>query len=339
MARFPRSFAEGNKVVIAIVGIAAMVAVFLVTFNAASLPLIGGGEIHSAQLAESGGLRAGNEVRVAGVKVGEVTEITLDRDVVLVKFRVKGVSLGDQTTAAVKVRSMLGRKFLALDPQGGGELDGPIPLARTTTPYDVNAAFSDLSDEISEIDTAQLEKSLDVLATTFEDTPEAVREMVDGLSALSKTISSRDEELASLLASTSNVTGTLKDRNEEFAAILSDGADLLGELENRREAVHNMLTGTARLGTELRGLVADNEKTLAPALAKLDKVSAILQRNQDNLEAALRKMGPYYRVLASATGNGRWVDSYICGLFDGSGAPLLENDVLRNCKPQSGGGR
>ncbi|WP_110206551.1 MCE family protein [Nocardioides daejeonensis] len=339
MARYPLSFAERNRVLIALGGIAAMVLVFFLTFNAASLPVIGNGDTYTAEFAESGGLRAGNEVRVAGVKVGEVTDVRLEKDTVVVSFQIKGVHLGDQTTASVKVRTLLGRKYLALVPQGSDDLDGRIPLERTTTPYDVNAAFSDLSDEITEIDTAKLEKSLDVLAAAFEETPESVREMVSGLSALSRTISSRDEELASLLSSTSSVTGTLAERNDEFAKIMQDGADLFAELANRREAVHDMLTGTAALGTQLRGLVADNEKTLAPALAKLDKVSAILQRNQGNLEEALLKLGPYYRVLSSATGNGHWIDSYLCGLFDDQHAPLLENDVLRNCKPQKGGGR
>jgi len=339
MPRYPLSFAERNKVLIAIGGIAAMVIVFLVTFNAASLPVVGNGDTYTAEFRESGGLREGNDVRVAGVKVGEVTDVRLDKDKVVVSFQVKGVHLGDQTTAAVKVRTLLGRKYLSLSPQGRGDLDGRIPVSRTTTPYDVNAAFSDFSDELTAIDTPQLEKSLRALSTAFEDTPAAVRDMVDGLSALSRTISTRDEELATLLDSTTSVTGTLAERNDEFAKIMQDGAALLEELANRREAVHDMLTGTARLGTELQGLVADNEKTLAPALDKLDRVSGILQRNQDHLEEALRKMGPYYRVLASATGNGRWVDSYLCGLFDSAGVPVLENDVLRNCQPRSGGGR
>lgn len=339
MARFPTSFAERNKVVIAVLGILAMVAAFLITFNAAALPVIGGGETYTAHFAESGGLRAGNEVRVAGVKVGEVTEVSLDEDTVVVEFRVKGVDLGDQTTAAVKVKTLLGRKYLAIDPAGRDDLDEAIPVEHTTTPYDVNAAFSDLSTEITEINTKKMEKALNVLSTTFEDTPKSVRRMVKGLTSLSRTISSRDDELGELLEASSDVTGTIKERNAEFAKILQDGTDLLDELDKRRTAVHHMLTGTARLGTQLEGLVEDNEKDLAPALAKLDKVSEILQRNQDNLDASLRKLAPYYRVLASATGNGRWVDSYICGLFTAQQAPLLENDVERNCHPKSGGGR
>ncbi|TNC52280.1 MCE family protein [Mumia zhuanghuii] len=337
--RYPTAFAERNKIVLAIVGMLSMALVFLVTFNAEAMPIIGGGTIHEARFAEGGGLKKGNEVRVAGVKVGKVTEISLDGAQVVVKFRVKDVELGSETTAAVKVKTMLGQKYLALEPRGTSALDGPIPVDRTMTPYDVNAAFSDLSTTIDEIDTEKMEESFLTLADAFRDTPESVQTMVSGLTDLSRTISSRDEELAELFASTTQVTSTLRNRNDEIEKIITDGSDLLGELEARRDAVKAMWEGTASLSREMEGLVADNEKQLRPALAKLDEVTAILQRNQDNLNAALAKIGPYYRMLASSMGNGRWVDSYICGLFDAQGRPVLDNDVVRNCSPKRGGAR
>lgn len=339
MAKYPTAFAERNKVAGALIGLLVLSVIAALTFYAESLPIIGGGKTYAAQFAEAGGLKEGNEVRVAGVKVGKITDISLDGKVVEIKFRAKVAELGDQTSAAVKVKTMLGQKFLAIAPRGQGSLSGPIPVDRTTTPYDVNEAFSGLSESIEQIDTDQMEESFDALSAAFKDTPESVQGMVKGLTALSKTISSRDEELASLLDSTSTVSETLKDRNAEFAKIINDGSSLLGELEQRRETVGAMLDGTARLGTQLEGLVKDNEKTLRPALAKLDVVAKILQNNQDNLDAALKKLGPYYRVVTSAMGNGKWIDSYICGLFDDNGAPVLENDVERNCKPAKGGGK
>ena len=339
MARYRTAFSERNKVVVALVGIFAMLLVFLGTFYADSLPVVGGGKIYKAHFAEAGGLRSGNEVRVAGVKVGKVASVELDGTIVEVEFRVKGVELGDQTGAAIKVKTMLGQKYLSLTPGGTDKLAAAIPIDRTTTPYDVNAAFSDLSSTIGEIDTDRVAESFDALSEAFKDTPESVRKTVTGLTALSKTISSRDEELGKLLESTSSITETLKDRNAEFEKIINNGSSLLGELEKRRDAVKDMLQGTTRLGVQLRGLVKDNEKTLQPALERLDKVSEILQRNQDNLDSALAKLGPYYRVVTSAMGNGKWVDSYICGLFDAAGAPILDNDVERTCKPAKGGGR
>jgi phospholipid/cholesterol/gamma-HCH transport system substrate-binding protein len=335
--RYPLSFAERNKVVIAIVGLLSLVLAFLVAFYADAMPVIGGGDVQHAYFAEAGGLKTGNEVRVAGVKVGKVTGIRLDGTRVEVTFRSKGVRLGDQTAAAIRVKTLLGQKYLALDPAGTKPLNGPIPEERTTTPYDVAAALSDLSTTVDQIDTVKLEKSLNVLADAFENTPASVKAMVTGLTDLSRTISTRDTQLASLFAQTKKVTGTLSARNTELGNLIDDGDALLTELTKRRAAVKAMLQGTAELGTQVRGLVADNQKQLAPALAKLDTVTAILQRNQANLDKALAEIGPYYRMLTSAMGNGRWVDAYLCGLFDSQGAPELRNDVVRDCKP--GGAR
>ena len=337
--KYATSFAERNKVAVALTGLTALVLIFAMTFYADSLPIIGGGTTHTADFAEGGGLKSGNEVRVAGVKVGEVTGVSLDGTTVKVKFRVKDVRLGSETSAAIKVKTLLGQKYLSLDPLGRDELKGDVPLSRTTTPYDVNAAFSQLSTTVSEIDTDKMEQSFEALSTAFKDTPQSVRTTISGLTDLSRTISSRDEELAGLLQSTNKVSKTLKGRNAEFAKIINDGSSLLGELESRRDAVKALLTGTSSLGTQLEGLVRDNEKQLRPALAKLDKVSAILTRNQDNLESALKKLGPYYGVLASATGNGPWIDVYLCGLFDDNGRPQLDNEAERNCTPAKGGGK
>lgn len=333
MTRFPRAFAERNRVVLAVVGLLVMGALFYGALNMSSLPVLGDGRTYQAVFAEAGGLRPGNEVRVAGVRVGEVTDVRLDGEQVVVSFQAKGVDLHDETTAAIKVKTMLGQKFVALDPLGTGSLDGPIPLERTTTPYDVNEAMSDFASTAREIDTAQLERSFDALAAAFEDTPESVQRMVKGLTGLSRTISSRDSELDELLAATEGVTGTLADRNEELEALVNDGSALLGELQKRRDAVHALFVGMSELGTELRGLVEDNDETLQPALAKLDQVAAILNDNQKNLDKALSQLGPYYRMLGAATGTGRWVDAYLCGLFDEQGEPVLENDVVRNCYP------
>ncbi len=338
MSRYGKSFAERNTVVVAVVGLVALTLIFLATFNAKSLPIIGEGPEFKAQFAEAGGLKEGNEVRVSGVKVGSVSDIALEDGVVIVTFRAKGVELGEETSAAVKVKTLLGQKYLSVDPGGRGELTEAIPLDRTTTPYDVTAAFSDLSDNIGEINTNQLEDSFTALADAFRDTPDSVKATVDGLTDLSRTISSRDEELATLFEATTEVTGTFANRNSELEALITDGNLLLQELASRRATVEALLEGTSRLGTQLQGLVADNEATLQPALAQLDEVAAILTRNQSNLDAALAKLGPYYRVLASASGNGRWVDAYLCGLFGPDGAPQLTNDVERNCQPVSGGG-
>ncbi|HUQ61932.1 MAG TPA: MCE family protein [Lentzea sp.] len=308
---------QRNPLTIGAVGLTLVFLLLLAAFNSDDLPIIGSGTTYAAEFSEAAGLVDGNEVRVAGVKVGKVTKVKLDGDRVRVSFKVKDAWVGDRSTATIRIKTLLGQKYLALDPQGALPLDPgkPIPKERTLAPYDVNEAFNGLATTVGQIDTKQLADSFEVLSQTFEGSSQSVRGALDGLSALSKTISSRDEQLARLLANTSQITGTLADRNEQFEKLLADGNLLLGELRKRRDAISALLTGTRDLARELSGLVADNNAQLRPALEQLERVTTMLQRNQDKLDKSLTLMAPFYRVFANTLGNGRWFDTYICGLL------------------------
>ncbi|MEU0885152.1 MCE family protein [Lentzea sp. NPDC005914] len=308
---------QRNPIRTGAISLTLIVLLLLAAFYSDDLPIVGGGTSYAADFSEAAGLVPGNEVRVAGVKVGKVTKVKLNGDRVRVTFKVKDAWVGDRTTAMIRIKTLLGQKFLALDPQGIQPLSpgDPIPKERTLAPYDVNEAFNGLATTVGQIDTKQLADSFTVLSDTFKNSPEHVRGALDGLSALSKTISSRDEQLAKLLDNTRKLTKTLADRNEEFEKLLSDGNLLLGEIRKRREAISSLLTGTRDLARELSGLVQDNQNQLKPALQQLDKVTTILQRNQDNLDRSLTLLAPFYRVFANTLGNGRWFDTYICGLL------------------------
>ncbi len=94
-------------------------------------------------------------MRVAGVKVGKVTGVSLDGDRVKVRFKVKDTWVGDRSTAAIKIKTLLGEKYLAVDPLGPAAQnpDQTIPASRTVSPYDVTQALSGLADTVGRIDT------------------------------------------------------------------------------------------------------------------------------------------------------------------------------------------
>lgn len=327
---------ERNPVGVAVVGVALLLVLGLLAYRVDDLPVIGGGTAFSAYFSGAAGLKDGQEVRVAGVKVGKVTGVALTGNKVRVTFRVKDIWVGNATRATIMIKTLLGSKYLQLDPLGYREQDPdrPIPLERTVAPYDVTTAFEDLGRTFDRLDTAGLAASLKTISTTFEDTPASVRVALHGLSSLSTTIASRDAELARLLAGTKRLTGTLAAQNAQFETLFKDGNLLLGELRRRREAIHALLVGTRRLADELIGLVNDNRRTLGPTLASLEQVTGVLERNQKNLDRALETAAPYIRVVGNSMGNGRWVDGYLCGTVP---KEYLENGTwkppVKGCKP------
>jgi phospholipid/cholesterol/gamma-HCH transport system substrate-binding protein len=307
--------AARRPVPLAITGIVVIAALVLLAWGAPAI--LSSATTYRADFTEAAGLQAGDMVTIAGVEAGRVARVALDGDRVRVTFAVNDAWVGDQTSASIQIRTLLGAKYLALDPQGSAPLDPAtvIPLARTASPLDVVAAFDGLSSTLDQLDTKQLATSLETLATTFRDTPDDVRGTLDGLSRLSTTVASRDDQIRTLLAGTHQLSTVLAERSGDVTTLLSDGNQLLGELQQREQAVANLLEGTKRLSTQLSGLVADNQARLRPTLDTLGRVVDVLQRNQDDLAATIKSEAVFIRLFTNAVGNGHWFDSYICGLL------------------------
>ncbi|WP_398946854.1 MCE family protein [Streptomyces sp. BK340] len=325
-----KPFRERNPVVVGAVGLTVLALLTVAAFNADSLPLIGGGDTYSADFSEAGGLKPGDEVRIAGVKVGKVEDVDLAGDHVEVTFKVKGdPAFGTDTGASIRVRTILGAKYLALYPKGPGRLKpgSEIPLRRTVSAYDVVQAFSDLTTTTEEVDTARLAKALDTISVTFQDSPEEVRASIKGLSRISRTVASRDKALRELLDHANGVTKVLAGRTKDFSALVTDGNALFKEISKRRTAIHNLLKSSALLGIELSGLVEDNRKEIGPALKNLNTFVKMLERNQASLDRSVRLLAPYVRLFTNTLGNGRWFDSYV------------QNLVVAPVTPRTGGTR
>lgn len=312
-----RSFRDRDPLRIGIAGLAAIGVTLVLAFNVGDLPLIGGGEDYSAAFSEAGGIREGDDVRIAGVTVGEVSGIDLERGHVRVDFRVtKDVSFGPLTGASIRIKTLLGEKYLSLEPRGTGQLreGAQIPLDRTVSSYDVITAFSDLTETTERIDTGRLAESLDVLATEFTDTPENVRGALTGLTRLSRTIAGRDQELRRLLAAANSVSGTVAQQNAVVDRIIDDADLLLVELHERRAAIRTLFTNTSQLAEQLTALVRENRAELRPALTELRGVLTTLQEHEQDLRRTIAALAPFTRLFANTLGTGRWFDTYIQNL-------------------------
>lgn len=302
-------------------GLAVIAGLLLAAFNIDDLPLIGGGTGYAAAFRDASGLAPGNEVRVAGVKVGKVTGISLAREgsqpYVRVEFRVNGVQVGTGTEATIRIKTVLGQKYLSLAPAGNTTLPAgaQIGLDHTASPLDVVDAVNGLADTLGHIDSTQLAQAFSVLSQTFTDTPADVKTSLDGLSRLTQAVASRDDQLRTLLAHAHAVTTVLANNDDALRDLVTNGNLLLHEVIQRRDAIHNLLVTSTQLATQISGLVADNRAHLGPALAHLHDVLVILQRNRDNLDQTVARMAPFIDAFTNVLGNGRWFDSFLAGLL------------------------
>lgn len=300
-------------------GALSMVAVLVVmaaSFNLQKFPGFRGTGYH-AVFSDASGLRPGNMVQVAGIRVGRVDDIDLGGDRVTVHFTVDGdVGLGAETTASVEVLNLLGEKYLQLTPDGPDRLDAgaTIPLQRTESGYDIVGVLSDLTTTTERIDTERLGTALDTLSQTLDGSSEEIRASFDGVARLSRSIASRDSELQTLLRRAESVSTLLADRRGDLTTLMRQGDLLLRELRSRQEAIHALLVNTGALARQLSGLVRDNQAQLRPALADLREVLVLLRDRRAQLQRLVGAVGPYAEILGNIVGTGPWFDAYVVNL-------------------------
>lgn len=324
------AFREKNPVPIAGIGVLVLVAAVVFGLTASSLPIFAGSTYY-ADFSDAGGLKSNDVVRIAGVNVGSVSDVELEGSHVKVAFAVKDHELGSQTRATIKTQTLLGQRYLNIEPAGTGELaDSTIPIQRTQSPYSITDAINDLTTITSGINKPQLGKALDAFSNAFAGTPNEVTPTLDGLSRLSETISSRNDQLQDLLKNANGTTAVLADRSAQFVKLVQDANQLLTALEQRQAEIRALFGKAQQVFIQVRGLIEDNEAQIGPVLDQTNAVLANLQRNDANIQTAIKNLSVFARTLGEAIGSGPLFAAQIQNLVPTSlvGTPL--GDLAKN---------
>jgi phospholipid/cholesterol/gamma-HCH transport system substrate-binding protein len=331
-----RPFRERSPLPIGIAGVLVVVVLLLLALNVGKLPFITSGHTVYAEFADAASLQNGDNVKIAGVEVGKVTSVKLEYvpgqgNVVRVGMKVSGgPHIGAETTANIKIETLLGQVYVALNPTVSGALaDDTIPVDRTTTPTSITEAFIGLGKRAGEIDVKQLAKSFDVLSNTFKNTPGEVHASLVGLERVSQAIAARNDQLTSLLGKANDVTTTIASHDDQITKLIDDSSLILQTISQQRAVVHQLLVSTAALAHQLTGLVAENRKLIGPALAQLDGTLKILRANQRGLDQTLHLVAPFVRDFTDTLGTGRWFESTLTNLTDPLGKLTLGNSGNR----------
>ncbi|QUR67697.1 MCE family protein [Mycobacterium spongiae] len=313
-----RSFAERNLLVTGAVGIAAVTAVVLAALQYQHLPFFNRGATISAYFADVGGLQTGNTVEVSGYPVGKVSSIELDEPGALVTFTVdNNIRFGNRTEAAIKTKGLLGSKFLEVTPRGEGQLDGPIPIERTMSPYQLPAALGDLASTISGLNTKALSESLATLAQTFADTPADFQSAIKGIARIAHTLDRRDAQLRSLLDNAAKATGVLAKRTDQIVSLVRDTNAVLAQLRTQSAALDHIWANISAVSQQLQRFIAENRGQLQPAVDKLNEVLAIVENRKERVQQAIPLINTYVMSLGESLSSGPFFKAYVVNLLPG----------------------
>lgn len=281
---------------------------------------------YTARFLQAAALKVGNPVTVAGIPVGEVKSMSLEGDHVEATFKVsKDVALGADSRAIIKITTILGSRYLALEPAGPGSLpDKTFDLNQTEVPYDLQEALADVTTTYEQVDSDKFAQTLSVLGKQMEGLPAVVPQALANTQKLADIIGGRRDQLGSLLQTTETVTNTLRQQQSTIGTLVNQGNALVGEFVQRRASFQAMLAALTSLVETLSGIVTEDRAELEATLVNVRQLAGLLGQHDDLVRSILQSGPIALRGLANATGsgnaadinvgNGLLIDSWMCAI-------------------------
>ena len=320
-----KNFRERSPILIGIISILAIAAATMFAFSINKIPALKSAFVITAEFRDAAGLKAENQVRVAGIKVGTVSEIELVGDRVRVTMEIdNGTEIPRDAFAEIKLATILGTKFVDLEAKGGAPYmeDGDsIALEDTSIPYEIYQASNQGTNLLEELDGPALNDALVQLTKLVNTSKEELGEALAGLNELGAGLNDKQEDIRSLLANANDLTALLADEGDEINDLIVSSDAVLSSLAQKREEVQSLLESTKLMSGQLAGVLKDNRENVDGILSKLHKALVVLDRNVEHLDVALEFAGPSSRYFGSVFSQGRWGDIFNCAPLITQGCP------------------
>ncbi|MBV8930345.1 MAG: MCE family protein [Mycobacteriaceae bacterium] len=300
-----RTLEGSNRVRVGLMGIIILILIVGVGQSFTSVPMVFATPSYYAQFADTGGLKVGDKVQIAGVSVGDVRSMEIKGDKVNIGFGLGGTQIGTESRAAIRTDTILGRKNLSIEPKGSQTLrvNGVLPVGQTTTPYQIYDAFFDVTKAASSWDIDTVKRSLNVLSETIDQTYPHLSAALKGVQRFSDTIGKRDEEIKTLLANANKIATVLGDRSEQVNRLLVNANTLLGAINERGQAVTYLLDHVQAFSAQVEGFINDNPN-LNHVLEQLRTISDILVKRKFDLIDVLTTLSKFTASLAEGIASG-----------------------------------
>lgn len=319
-----KSLRDVNQRIVAVVSISALAVFIVFAFLVGQLKLLEGGYEMSGVFTDTAGMKEGDDVRVAGVKVGSVKTVRADFATghVIITWKVNsGIDLGESTRAEVQTATLLGGRYLKLT----GPVAKPymadlpasrrrIPVERTSTPFTITDALQSSTQLTRTLDKASINKLLDESSKIDIPTKEKLGAMLRNFQELAAMLNEQYPQISALIANSRKVTSTLASKDQELTKIIDASQVLLDSLVKRRNELAATIGQGSRTVRALSSVISQHQAEIDRLLSNLHLLTSRIAPNMEALNADFALMGPTFRQVANIRGNGHYIEGLLTGL-------------------------
>ncbi len=274
---------------------------------------------YKALFSDTTGLFGGNDVRIAGVKVGTVTGVkVVDKKYAQVSFKIKkGVKLFTTTKARIRYLNLIGGRFLALDdaPSTNPSVLKPhaeIPLSQTQPALDLTVLFNGFKPLFQALNPADVNKLAFEIVQTLQGEGGTLNELLIRTASLTNTIADRDAVIGDVINNLNTVLATVDSRDSELDQLIVQLQRLFGGLAQDRQAIGDSLVNIDNLASDFSGLLADARAPLAGDITRLNTVTQQLASQKSALAQKLQQIPQTLNAVGRTATYGSWFNFFLC---------------------------
>ncbi|MFI9586255.1 MCE family protein [Streptomyces sp. NPDC052236] len=298
-----------------------VVTVLATTVLAVSIANTGVGDTapYKARFTDATGLIAGDSVRIAGVKVGQVESIRVaDRRVAEVSFSVqKGRKLPASVTASIKYLNMVGQRYIDLD-QGPGPVGrsfaagATIPLDRTTPALDLTQLFNGFQPLFEGLSPNEINDLAGSIVKVLQGEGSTVDSLIRHVGSLTTTVAAKDKVIGEVIKNLNTVLKTVNDREAGFNDLVTTLQKLVTGFSGDRKPLGDAVVALGDLTVVTADLLQDGRAPLKKDIAELGRLSKNLGDNSPAIENFLKKTPAKMRAITRIASYGSWLNLYLC---------------------------
>ena len=273
---------------------------------------------YKAVFADATGVVKGDDVRVAGVKVGTVSGVEItERTRALVSFTVDDTtSISGATNALIRYRNLVGQRYISLS-EGIGDgrrlPDGAtIPLDQTQGALDLTILFNGFKPLFRALSPDDVNKLSYEIVQVFQGEGGTLEGLLGHTASVTQTLASRDQLIGDLIDNLNEVLVHVGDRDEQLGRLIISFRDLMGGLKKDRRAILSSLDEVSALSVETAQLVSGIRKPFVRDIQGLRDVAGNLDRNKAELDRALQVLPIKLEKVGRTAIYGSWFNFYLC---------------------------
>jgi phospholipid/cholesterol/gamma-HCH transport system substrate-binding protein len=280
----------------------------------------GDGESYFADFTGVSGLTADDMVRIAGVEVGQIQNITFNADAtVRVEFATDdSVVLTDGSRAAIRYDNVIGGRYLALEEGTGGvqvlRPGDTIPVARTQPALDLDSVIGGFKPLFRALDPDQVNALSGQLISVLQGQGATIGSFLQQAAAVTNTLADRDVLIGQVIDNLNVVLGSLGSQTDRLDTAVMSLSELVGELAGRRTDFTNALAYTDAAASSVADLLAQSRQPFSKVVHETDRAAAIAVADHDYLDNLFNTLPDKYRALGRQGMYGDYFSFYLCDL-------------------------